>query len=83
MRGPGTRAMVEVDCVTPSMLPCSFVEVRFDMKLGTTVRKIPLLADIIVRDNRKMMMFGRVGIRIIPRVINNGPKAINFSSLMR
>jgi hypothetical protein len=59
------------------------VEVRFDMKLGTTVRKTPLLADIIVRDNKNTIMFGSIGIRIIPKVINKGPKTINRSSLIR
>ena len=80
IRGPGTVAMLATEFATPKVPPCSFAGVILEMKLGTTVRIIPLPEAIIVNEKMKIAMFGIRGIRNIPNISNRGPNAMSFSS---
>jgi hypothetical protein len=66
IRGPGTFAMLATEFATPKVPPCSFLGVIFEMKLGTTVRIIPLPKATIVNERAKTKIFGIKGIRNIP-----------------
>jgi len=63
IKGPGTRAMLAIDCVTPNVPPCSFAEVLFEIKLGTAVFIVPIPDAISVIETKKMATFWIRGIR--------------------
>lgn len=54
IKGPGIRAILETDWVTPRVLPCVLCEVRLDMTLGIAVPRIPIPIIIIVVNTMKM-----------------------------
>lgn len=80
IKGPGTRAILDIDWVTPNILPCSFAGFFLEMKLGTAVPTIPPPITIIVVSARKTVMLGTKAIKNKLIVINNDPETNIFSS---